>query len=232
MFLEYKIIIKELLFNGANRDILSKDGLNAYQIVASHAEFFSEQQLRTLMYILQDQKYCICLMKHRPIKQMKKSPYILILGISINVAIIVVFYGFYNVFTKTDSFLAPKIHYTFLYLSAFFIMLAAPAFFIAAALDPGYLKKKYDYVQLVDQMLLMDCDLINLCTYCELIKSETSFHCQMCGKCTELFDHHCPFLNNCLGMRNYKYFLVFVFSYFMFLLCVIGECIRTEVDYF
>lgn len=54
----------------------------------------------------------------------------------------------------------------------------------------------------------------------------------MCGKCTELFDHHCPFLNNCLGMRNYKYFLVFVFSYFMFLLCVIGECIRTEIDYY
>lgn len=52
--MEYKIIIKELLFNGANRFILSKDGLNAYQIVASHAEFFSEQQLRTLMYILQD----------------------------------------------------------------------------------------------------------------------------------------------------------------------------------
>lgn len=73
-------------------------------------------------------------------------------------------------------------------------------------------------------------DLMNLCTYCQLIKSETSFHCLFCGRCTEMFDHHCPFINNCLGHRNYKYFLLFILSYFMFLALISGEVIRNFVE--
>lgn len=72
---------------------------------------------------------------------------------------------------------------------------------------------------------------MNLCTYCQLIKSETSFHCLFCGKCTEMFDHHCPFINNCLGNRNYKYFLLFIFSYFLFLACTTAEVIRYNVEH-
>ena len=32
----------------------------------------------------------------------------------------------------------------------------------------------------------------------------------------EKFDHHCSFINNCLGYRNHKYFLGFVFSYLIY----------------
>ena len=38
-------------------------------------------------------------MKHRPIKKVEKSPNVFILGISINLIILVVFYGFLNEFT-------------------------------------------------------------------------------------------------------------------------------------
>ena len=101
-----------------------------------------------------------------------------------------------------------------------------PSFMLAAVMDPGKLEKYYDFVLLVSEFIDCEKDLMNLCTYCQLIKSETSFHCLFCGSCVELFDHHCPFLNSCLGYRNYKYFLVFIVSYFTFLCVLSAEVIR------
>lgn len=62
----------------------------------------------------------------------------------------------------------------------------------------------------------------NLCIFDEVIKSETSFHCTICNKCSDNYDHHCPFIDNCLGTRNHKYFLIFIVTYFIYSLLVIG----------
>jgi len=46
-------------------------------------------------------------------------------------------------------------------------------------------------------------------------------HCSMCNKCTSGFDHHCPFLNQCIADANYKlFFSILVLVNALCFLCV------------
>ncbi|GAA5827179.1 hypothetical protein JCM5353_001017 [Sporobolomyces roseus] len=50
------------------------------------------------------------------------------------------------------------------------------------------------------------------CETCEIYRPPRTSHCRLCDNCVELTDHHCAFLNNCIGRRNYFPFLSFLLS--------------------
>jgi len=64
-------------------------------------------------------------------------------------------------------------------------------------------------------MLIRKIDPESICPDCESIKSLRSRHCSICNKCVERYDHHCPWINNCVGTRNHGPFYGFVLSVFL-----------------
>ena len=63
------------------------------------------------------------------------------------------------------------------------------------------------------------------CGTCSIIRPIRSSHCHDCNNCVERCDHHCPWIGNCVGKRNYKYFYCFVIILTFMLLYLEGFCI-------
>jgi len=46
------------------------------------------------------------------------------------------------------------------------------------------------------------------CKWCAKYKPDRCHHCRVCRMCILKMDHHCPWIYNCVGFKNHKYFFL------------------------
>mmetsp|Transcript_44224 Transcript_44224/g.79459 ORF Transcript_44224/g.79459 Transcript_44224/m.79459 type:complete len:252 (+) Transcript_44224:135-890(+) len=49
------------------------------------------------------------------------------------------------------------------------------------------------------------------CKWCGKYKPDRCHHCRVCRTCILKMDHHCPWIYNCVGCFNYKFFILLLF---------------------
>nr|XP_006640822.1 PREDICTED: probable palmitoyltransferase ZDHHC12 [Lepisosteus oculatus] len=48
------------------------------------------------------------------------------------------------------------------------------------------------------------------CGFCLLQQPMRAKHCQTCKRCVRRYDHHCPWIENCVGERNHRWFVLYL----------------------
>ncbi|CCE62389.1 hypothetical protein TPHA_0C02360 [Tetrapisispora phaffii CBS 4417] len=118
----------------------------------------------------------------------------------------------------------------FVFFFYYFWCMSLSFFVRAMTSDPGILPKNIHIPKLANNFQLPQeyYNLIRLpikdesqyveityCRTCRIWRPPRSSHCSICDCCVMSLDHHCLWLNNCVGKRNYRYFLIFLTSTIM-----------------
>jgi len=104
-------------------------------------------------------------------------------------------------------------------------------FFLASFTNPGVITDKN--VQGYSKLFSFDYQLYHpnrSCKTCKFEKIARSKHCTVCDRCVARFDHHCIWLNNCVGERNYRYFLIYLI--FNSIIMMYGIWASTSIIYY
>ncbi|XP_059666049.1 probable protein S-acyltransferase 15 [Cornus florida] len=96
----------------------------------------------------------------------------------------------------------------------FLAFLSLFSFFVCILTEPGGVPSTYvpdvEDSQVCEQEPKKTGVHLRHCDKCSAYKPPRAHHCRVCRRCVLRMDHHCLWINNCVGHRNYKAFVVLV----------------------
>lgn len=128
----------------------------------------------------------------------------------------------------TGSFFAKRYTLAFSVFGILLTLTSVGLLMATAFSDPGIIPRAKDYTEhydartksyrmkqpprYYDLVLRGHPFKLKYCTTCNVYRPPRCTHCAVCENCIERFDHHCPWIGNCIGKRNYWLFFSFVTS--------------------
>ncbi|CAL5397202.1 unnamed protein product [Camellia sinensis] len=118
----------------------------------------------------------------------------------------------------------PKLTAGFALLAWLGVLLATAGlvlFYRCSSKDPGFIRMNvHDSQSVKDDEPLLKIEINNpallagnwsqLCATCKIVRPLRAKHCSTCDRCVEQFDHHCPWVSNCIGKKNKWDFFLFL----------------------
>ncbi|KAG0502680.1 hypothetical protein HPP92_002752 [Vanilla planifolia] len=133
--------------------------------------------------------------------------------------------GTYYIIAKSSFHYLPGFYVSELhkYISIFAVVGGIILFILTSFSDPGTVNaenvSQYMSSYPYDNIIFVEKE----CPTCNIPKPARSKHCSICDRCVARFDHHCAWMNTCIGERNTRYFLAFLLWHFV--ICLYGAVI-------